>query len=122
MKYPQVQVIIDILSRIDNSASSKLAFDMSVGNPKSGSWHKCGTACCIGGWANRALYLLEEKTYSIETALCRLTGIPREDSDAICYPEGVDWDSISLKVALKCLGHYRDTGEVLWRRAGAKKE
>lgn len=124
MKYPQVQIIIDILSRIDNSSRSKLGFDMNSGSKHERTQHECGSACCIGGWANRAMMLLEDRKtgcYGLETALSKLTNIPREDALRICYPDGFDWDSITLKVALKLLRKYRNTGEINWRSAGAKR-
>ena len=119
MKYPQVQIIIDILSRIDNSANSKLAFDMKRPYP-SYSDHPCGTACCIGGWARRAMTLVygEEKVGNIHYSLSELTHIPLKDAYSICFPENLSYESISIRVALKMLQHYRDTGKIDWEKAG----
>ena len=121
MKYPQVQIIIDILSRVDNSAKSKLAFDMNTPYERMHTDHKCGSACCIGGWAHRTMKLVyDDKCPSIQTALSRLTGIPSEDAYAICFPN-CDHDTVSLQVALKTLEHYRDTGKIDYKRGGAKR-
>lgn len=120
MKYPQVQIIIDILSRVDNSAKSKLAFDMKRPYP-SPSEHPCGTACCIGGWASRAMQLVYNKPpVHISYALAELTDIPKQEAHDICFPVDLDYESISRDVAVKMLRHYRDTGKIDWKKAGAK--
>jgi hypothetical protein len=120
MKYPQVQIIIDILSRVDNSAKSKLAFDMKRPYP-SHSEHPCGTACCIGGWASRAMKLVYGTSGNIHNSLAELTNIPANDAYMICFPVDVDYESISRDVAVKMLKHYRDTGKIAWKKAGAEK-
>ena len=122
MKYPQVQIIIDILSRIDNSAKSKLGFDMKRPYPSHSEDHPCGTACCIGGWARRAMKLVYEDSVSnIHYALSELTHIPLQDAYSICFPEKLSYESISRSVALKMLRYYRDTGKIDWKKAGAKQ-
>lgn len=122
MKYPQVQIIIDILSRIDNSAKSKLAFDMKHPFP-SKSQHPCGTACCIGGWARRAIELVYgEAVGNIHHSLAELTNIPTEDAYAICFPINISYESVSRNVALRMLKHYRDTGKISYKKAGAEGE
>lgn len=119
MKYPQVQIIIDILSRIDNSAKSKLGFDMGNPFPDEYTDHKCGTACCIGGWAQRAMDLVYGEQYTtIQGALSQLTNIPDSDAYKLCFPR-ISYNSVSLKVALKTLRRYRDTGVIDYIGAGA---
>jgi len=124
MKYPKVQIIIDILSRVDDTPKSKLGFDMLNPFPSEYTHHPCGTACCIGGWANRALELVDGKDRPyIQNALSELTDIPLEEARSICFPPGkINYRSISLKVAIKMLRKYRDTGNIDWYAAGAKRE
>ena len=120
MKYPQVQIIIDILSRIDDSPKSKLGFDMSSTYRFPGSYHKCGSACCIGGWAQRAMDLIYgDYPESISNALSDLVNIPIEEAKAICFPL-VDHSTVSFKVALRMLRQYRNTGKIDYIQAGAK--
>lgn len=120
--YPGLQRIIDVLKQIDNSPTSSCGFDMvNVYDSRKLSDHPCGTACCIGGWAE--LKLREERNSSEEDfygmafmSLMDYCSVPEEIADAICYPD-LKLTGITLEQAIKCLEHCRDTGEVDWQRA-----
>jgi hypothetical protein len=93
--------------------------------------HKCGTSCCIAGWA----FLVSEgreptkddaRFGKVADVGAEFLGIGRRDvdnwelRDQLFYARGiVDRDSISPKQAVSVLRHLADTGKVDWT-IGAK--
>ena len=124
MVYPGLQKIIDVLKNLDNSPTSQLGFDMSLPYPIAETTrHPCGTACCIGGFAQKILNT-ELATIS---ALAKLCDCCHSVSEDLCYPRSVcrhiyNWSDISLEWAIAVLEHCRDTGEVDWEKFEPKEE
>jgi hypothetical protein len=76
--------------------------------------HTCGTACCIGGWAQK-LYLPEYVGEHVEAA-GECIGLTRSQAAALFYPSGIDvaYDDITLPHAVAVLDHYLETGDIDW--------
>jgi hypothetical protein len=107
-----VQKIIDVLKHVDNSETSKLGFDMNYESSAcEGTEHPCGSACCIGG---HAAFALGDPYMSISQALSDLCTIPHDDAYDICWPDGINYEEITLEQAISMLENYRDTGEIDW--------
>jgi hypothetical protein len=124
MEYPGVQVLIDLLKQVDDSAESSMGFDMTefyVG--RKDTEHPCGTACCIDGWAEWAL---RQQGVEVEgmidniAALCDLPTGAYTATSAITIPSPiVDFydNRVGLRqftrpVAIRMLEIFRDTGRV----------
>jgi hypothetical protein len=51
---------------------------------------------------------------SISQALSDLCTIPHDDAYDICWPDGINYEEITLEQAISMLENYRDTGEIDW--------
>jgi len=81
--------------------------------------YACGSACCIGGWANTLLGV-PRRTAFLSGAVHRLTGIPIPDAEKICWPApgSPAWEA-KPHHAVALLERYRDHGIVDWELAMA---
>ena len=114
MVYPSLQKIIDVLKNLDDSPTSQLGFDMR--QPlctRYDTIHPCGSACCIGGHAQR---FVPEKI-SIVDALGSWCDVPHGVSADLCFPTlDCNPDVVELGWAIQVLEHCRDTGKVDWNK------
>lgn len=143
MKFPKVQIMIDILKGVDNTPTSKVGFDMKTATPleKASEIHPCGTACCIGGWAMLHManeskmewkeWLKEFKNTDLRDIIDEteqhvpfyaatfmvLCDVDVDTAKDVTYRTCFDFRHITLEVAIECLEHLRDTGVVDYSRA-----
>lgn len=115
MNVERMNQLIEHLRNLDNSAESKLGFDMEKWyGTRDETDHECGTACCICGHA-QYLAMLELLPYS---CFSDWLDIPNTDAAAITVPdEDIGAYDASPAQAVKLLEHYRDTGVVDWQQA-----
>lgn len=126
MKYPGVQKLIDVLKAVDNSEKSQMGFDMDYWyQDRHVTNHPCGSACCIGGWAQACLLkgqITGPDVYAPPMeALIKFCELPwtlqSEDADVLwdlTMPESIRMNLLTLEMAIRVLEIFRDTGEVKW--------
>lgn len=116
--HPKLQIMIDYLENLDDSPNSKCGFDMNYEHECTYTSHPCGTACCIGGHAEK---ILGEYYSEVSFALSKLCDIPRKTASKICWPGSrvkcPEAYEATLEQAIKLLEICRDTGEVDWPSA-----
>lgn len=106
--------LIEHLKFIDNSADSKLGFDMcGYFEERNNSIHPCGTACCIEGHAQT---IFGERGHD---EFADLFNIPHSDWNDITVPDELDG---TLEEAIQVLETYRVSGEVVWDNIFQKNE
>ena len=90
--------------------------------------HNCGTAACIGGWAE-TLFVAKEPTDFIgagsDTLTIEALGITAEQAEELFFPHyqlseaGLDasYSQLTQRQAVEVLDHLIETGQVDWPRA-----
>lgn len=84
--------------------------------PDAAELHRCGTAACIGGWADA----IWGRTTTNDEAGERL-GLSADEAWALFYPSS-DWlnTDTTIAQALRVVDHFLATGEVDWSKAGER--
>jgi hypothetical protein len=79
----ELAVILDGLDNDDPNL--ELGFDMAFYKPTDETTHPCGSACCIGGWAN----LLKKDTFNdnseIEEVLMSISNLEYKTANNLCF-------------------------------------
>lgn len=103
----------------NNSPHRKMGFDMqNTYDSRKSTEHKCGSACCIGGWVQ--YHNKNTRGLSVEEAVLTLApeGIKRDEVYKLCYPDMVEdaWEATPQQAA-RAVEILRDTGKCDWERA-----
>ena len=126
------KVIKEIISRIKKAGIENteefFAMETFEGDAQSGNWlgdgsrlsegHQCGTAMCIGGFAEHILRKPTER-FLTESGIAKGLGITYGQSQAIFYPNlRRNMSDIPPSEAISMLENLLETGEVKWVHDG----
>jgi hypothetical protein len=120
MKLKNLTELADLLRGLDNnSLSSKMGFDMQYSYEyRKGTYHPCGSACCIGGWVQyRNLNTREMELEDAVKTICP-PNMSVHEIYWLCYPDkgSVAWNATPQQAA-KAVEILRDTGICNWEEA-----
>jgi hypothetical protein len=121
MKLKNLTELADLLRGLDNnSPRRKMGFDMAYSyNDRKASNHRCGSACCIGGWVQ----YLNKNTRDLELHGAVATICPpdmsKDEIYRLCYPDTAHdygYDATPQQAA-RAVEILRDTGVCDWEEA-----